>query len=150
MKKSTYFLGLIVLALLVTFSNCKKKGEDEKTAEELRLELMARTWNVTNATLDGTNVTTDYSGMTLTFTTSKGYSVSGGDFTPVWPASGTFDFASASNVNQFTRQPDNVDVTIVSITETNMTLSFTFATTGRKAGRTTGVDGDYVFDFSAN
>ena len=148
MRKYTFFVSLIALTVLFTFSNCDKNKGNEKTEAEKQLDLLAGTWNISTATLDGTDVLTDYSGMTLTLTTSKGYSTSGGDFAPIWPSSGTFDFKSSGgteDLNTLVRD-DGVEISISSISESNLSLAFDYAVS--PPCRAKGVCGGYVFTFT--
>ena len=148
MRKYTFLVSLFALAALLTFSNCNNNKGTEKTEAEKQLDLLAGTWNISTATLDGTDVLTDYSGMTLTLTTSKGYSTSGGDFAPVWPSSGTFDFNSSGgteDLNTLVRD-DNVEMSISNISESNLSLSFDYAVS--PPCRTKGVCGGYTFTFT--
>ena len=148
MKKYTFFLSLFALVGLLTFSNCGGGSENEKTEAEKQLDLLAGTWNISTATLDGTDVLTDYAGMTLTLTTSKGYSTSGGSFEPVWPSSGTFDFKSSGgteDLNTLVRD-DDVEMSISNLSTSNLSLSFNYGVS--PPCRTKAVCGDYVFTFT--
>jgi len=149
MKQLRYLLGFAALIVLFTFSNCGEDNPPQPTDAELRVEALTGTWEVTTVTLDGTDVTTDYDGMTLTFSSSKGYSVSGGDFSPIWQSSGTYDFKTAADgsedISTLVRD-DAVEMTVGNVSDANLSLSFDFAVS--PPCRTKGVCGGYSFSFT--
>ena len=149
MRKYTYLITLLALAAVFTFSNCGGDETPEKTEAEKRLEELAGAWNISTATLDGADVSSDYANMILTLTTSKGFSVSGGDFTPIWPSSGTFSFkqdgSGNDDINTIVRN-DDVEITISSVSQSNLNLAFSFAVS--PPCRAKGICGGYVFTFT--
>ena len=114
----------------------------EQTEEEKQLEsLSASAWTMSSITLDGADVTTNFSGLVLTIKSDKTYSTNG-SYDPVWPSSGSFTFGS--DINTLTRD-DGVSMTI-SVSETSLTITFTYADSG---GRIDALPGDYVFSFTS-
>ena len=114
----------------------------EQTEEEKQLEsLSASVWTMSSITLDGADVTTNFSGLVLTINSDKTYSTNG-SYDPVWPSSGSFTFGS--DINTLTRD-DGVSMTI-SVSETSLTITFTYADSG---GRIDALPGDYVFSFTS-
>ncbi len=113
----------------------------EQTEEEKQLEsLSASAWTMSSITLDGADVTTNFSGLVLTIKSDKTYSTNG-SYDPVWPSSGSFTFGS--DLNTLTRD-DGVSMTIA-VSETSLTVTFTYADSG---GRIDALPGDYVFKFT--
>lgn len=141
--------GLFTISL-VGLMSCggDDDGDDDPTPtltpEQEQLAILARTWTLSTATLDNT-ASDAFNGLSVTFTENKAFTVSG-DYEPVWPSSGTFDFGSGL----FTLQRnDGVTMTISSdLSETSMTLTFNYNIL--PGGRTEGILGDYVFQFTAN
>ncbi len=137
---TAFFLSLII------FMSC---GDDsttpEPTAAETQFELLAKTWTVTKATADGSDVD-GWTGLTVTF----GGSATAGSYTTngqqpdgtslVWPSSGSWTFASEDNVNTITRD-GSVEMS-VAVDATNITLSFSITD---NSGRTDVVEGNWVF-----
>ena len=114
----------------------------EQTEEEKQLEsLSASVWTMSSITLDGADVTTNFSGLVLTINSDKTYSTNG-SYDPVWPSSGSFTFGS--DIKTFTRD-DGVSMTI-SVSETSLTITLTYADSG---GRIDALPGDYVFSFTS-
>ena len=114
----------------------------EQTEEEKQLEsLSASAWTMSSITLDGADVTTNFSGLVLTIKSDKTYSTNG-SYDPVWPSSGSFTFGS--DLNTLTRD-DGVSMTI-SVSETSLTITLTYADSG---GRIDALPGDYVFSFTS-
>ena len=112
----------------------------EQTEEEKQLEsLSASAWTMSSITLDGADVTTNFSGLVLTIKSDKTYSTNG-SYDPVWPSSGSFTFGS--DLNTLTRD-DGVSMTLAQ-SETSLTVTFTYADSG---GRIDALPGDYVFNF---
>jgi hypothetical protein len=114
----------------------------EQTEEEKQLEsLSASVWTMSSITLDGADVTTNFSGLVLTINSDKTYSTNG-SYDPVWPSSGSFTFGS--DIKTLTRD-DGVSMTI-SVSETSLTITLTYADSG---GRIDALPGDYVFSFTS-
>ena len=143
-SKLTFLAALIVLG--VVFSSCKKKTEEPKSDEQIQLEKLTGTWAVpagppANAvTFQSNDLSSDWSSFTITFTDGS-FSTTGNSYSPeVWPTSGSWSFANG-DVNTLMRG-DGIDINI-SVSETTLTMSFTYTTPG---GRLNGVDGSWVFN----
>jgi hypothetical protein len=134
-------------------SGCKKKPvEPEKTPEEIQIEKLSKVWvpksGINAVTLDGTDVSTDWSGFSLNMG-DKIYSSSGADQTNVWPASGTWDFNSntdgSADINTILRSSNSADVEIaISVTETSLTMQFDYDASLN--GRLSGTTGNWIFN----
>lgn len=140
-------MGLFALSLAGLMSCGGDDGGSDPTptlTPEEQLSILARTWILASASLDNT-ATEAFSGLTVTLTENKTFSVSG-DYEPVWPSSGTFDFGSGL----FTMERnDGVSMTVSSdLSETSMTLTFNYNIV--PGDRTNGILGDYIFQFTAN
>lgn len=145
LRKFVFFTFSIAAMLLISCG-----GDDdtsvaadpvEQTEEEKQLELLsASVWKMSSITLDGADATSNFSGLELTIKSDKTYSTNG-SYDPVWPSSGTFSFGS--DINTLTRD-DGVSMTI-SVSETSLSISFTYADSG---GRLDAIPGDYVFSFT--
>lgn len=144
MKSLKYICSVIVLGTFTTFISCKD-DDSGSTPTELELQLTAlqnggSDWVLGNNGVlkDGFDVTDQFAGFKLnigafTFTTEN--SLSG-----AWPESGTWEFQNG-NPNQILRD-DGVIMTIA-LSEEDLTVSFQGM--GTAGGRTTSVDGEYVF-----
>ena len=140
----TFSLGALMLI------SCGDDSDDpvtedpltESTEEEKQLEsLSASAWKMSSITLDGADATSNFDGLVLTINSDKTYSTNG-SYDPVWPSSGSFTFGS--DINTLTRD-DGVSMTI-SVSETSLTVTFTYADSG---GRIDALPGDYVFSFTS-
>lgn len=143
--KTKYFSSIsvatILMAVIVSFSNC---GEDDPAIskqDEVKAKLISGTWNVSSVTVGGT-ASTVYPDLKLTFTSTGFTSLNGG---VVWPASGTWSFTSADAIG-FTRNDDLV-VTINEITTSSLKLGLTWDKTTIGPGRSSSVEGQHVFSF---
>ena len=140
-----FFIFSIAAMMLISCGDDDDSVADdptEQTEEEKQLEsLSASVWTMSSITLDGADVTTNFSGLVLTINSDKTYSTNG-SYDPVWPSSGSFTFGS--DINTLTRD-DGVSMTI-SVSETSLTVTFTYADSG---GRIDALPGDYVFSFTS-
>ena len=148
MKHLRSFIFFTFSIASVMLISCGDDGDDpgsddpvEATEEENQLEsLSTSAWTMTSITLDGVDATSNFSGLILTIKSDKTYSTNG-EYDPVWPSSGTFTFGS--DLNTLTRD-DGVSMT-VSVSETSLSITFTYADAG---GRIDALPGDYVFSFT--
>ena len=109
-------LSLIALTLImgVLVSSCKKDPAPTQSEEDKQIEKLSGTWVVPNpapansVTIDGNDVTTDWSSFVLTLG-NKTYQSTGADSPEVWPASGTWAFGT--NVLTLVRD-DLVEITV--------------------------------------
>lgn len=129
--------SLLFLVLVLAFS-CKKKTElDEKT---IQLDKLSATWSVSQAENDGSDVTSQYSGFTLTVDQLNYTTQNGGN---PWPSSGTYDFKQG---DLFTLvRSDGTEIKIEELTSTSLILSFNYTAVN---GRTSGVTGDFTFSMT--
>ena len=144
------FAIVFTMAISTMFTNCGDKKDDPVPPDpkpnpiEEQLKLLAGEYTVSSVKLDGTEVTSDYTGMKITFTTSKGYSTSGGDFTPVWKASGSFTFkdeTSTPPVLTSLIRDDGVEMAYT-LSGSAITLNFSIQDPN---GRLAGLEGQYEF-----
>ncbi|MDH5399917.1 MAG: hypothetical protein OEX02_17320 [Cyclobacteriaceae bacterium] len=151
MKKTTQTTSTLAIILLVAslflMNGCKKPVDDAPSPEEQQVTRLSKTWNVESVTFGGSeDRTADWSGFSLTVTANKTYSTSGAFSPGPWPTSGTWDFAQdgdAVNINKVVRD-DGLEVSI-SVSETALTMTFTFDDTIHNGGRAEAVSGEYVF-----
>jgi len=123
--------------LLVFLSACG--GGDDPSPQELRLNELSATWAVQQVTNDGNNVTSQFTGFTLTARVDKTYNTSNGG--NPWPASGTFDFLSDTNIDQLNRS-DGTTITINEVTATTLALSLQV---NSLRGTAAGITGNFTF-----
>lgn len=138
-------ISIIALTLImgVMFNSCKKDTTPTKTDEEIKLELLAKTWNVATATnsvtIDGRDVTAEWATFILNIGSTKTYTSTNATDPLVWPASGTWDFGTT--LTSMVRD-DGIDITIT-VTETTLKLQFDYTAGG---GRFEGIEGNWVFN----
>jgi len=140
-KIHSAFSVVLLLGFLVVIG-CKDNTPPPKTDVQIQTEKLSKTWVVQQTasavTISGTDVSSAWSSFTLTISDGS-YSTNGADNVLVWPSSGTWDFATG-DVSTVVRD-DGVQVS-VSVTDSSLTLSFNFSSTG---GRLTGIDGNWIF-----
>jgi hypothetical protein len=151
MKKNNLYRLLTVFVVLfaITVQGCK---DDEPTlAEKTAKILKAHDWKLSKLTVDGTDKTSDYEGIVLKITGSNTFSSING--APFFPASGTWAFKSETarlltvslGIEQQLR-----DVTIKSIDDNTLVISFNWDETTLGGGRQASVEGEHELTFVKN
>ena len=149
---------LLLVSAVIFFSNCDGSDDPEKTEEELQLDkFKAGQWTIQSVTNDGTDRTSEYPGMTLSY--SGSYSP-GGTYNfssnatswptaSPWEKTGTWKFVSTSVGSKITRLSDDVEMTYeLTNSDKQLKLSFDYAGPGFNNGRVSKVEGEWVFIFT--
>ena len=119
-------------------------GDDSPSPEALRQQELTATWSVASVINDGQDVSSQFTGFSLTITSEQTYStVNGGN---PWPAQGTFELV-ANNLDEFIRD-DGVRVVITSIDETTLSLTFQITDVGGRAFGSNGITGTFTFNLN--
>ena len=149
MKTLKTFLSIAVVAALTVFSSC---GEDEPGLSFD--EIVAGTWSLSSVTVDGSDVTSDFSGFSLSLNHNGPNSGSGSYSTNNGGSLLTSGEYYADGTKIYTMNESSgmtsYSITSFSLTNDNKTLTFGFnnPTTTLGGGRTEGLAGDYVFVFT--
>lgn len=157
MKVLTRILSLFTLLAVATlYTSCDGGDDPKKTQEEIQLDkLKANVWTLSSAELGTTDRTTDFANLKMTFTGTYvaggtyGYSFTGTRPNPSpWPASGTWKFGS-NVTTQMVRLDDDPDLGMnYVLTDTQLTITFTYDGAGFAGGRVEQVIGDWEFIFT--
>ena len=133
------FMVILIAATITT--SCKEEPR-ENPLEGAKKLLLASDWILSSATLDETDYTDLYDGLNLKFNSDGTYDVTNA-MEPVWNPSGTYEMISVTAL-----ELDGVrSVVVEELTSDALTLKFHFDGSG---GRTSSsVDGEYVFEFTA-
>lgn len=135
-----YLFSCTIMILLLVLSAC---GDSSPSATEVTVnQLKANTWRINSVIVDATDQTALFNNMTLSFTATD-YTTTNGK--AVWPASGTWSFTD--DTAKKIKRSDNLEITIVEITEATLKLSLTWATGTLGTGRVESVAGNHVFSF---
>lgn len=139
--------GAMVLFLFTCaqFIACSSGGGDDPTpeqtpAQQVTAKLTSATWKVGTVTVDGTDQSTLFKNLTITFSSNSFTTVNGG---AVWPASSNWSFTDA-NATGFTRG-DGVTVQLQEITDSSLKMSLAWSKTTLGPGRIESVKGQHVF-----
>ncbi len=148
---------LLLVSVTLFLSNCGGGDDPEKSEEELQLDkLKAAQWTLISAS-DGSDRTSEYTGMTLSFTgtfSNSGtysYTSSATDWPSAspWQKDGTWKFVSGSVNNKIIRLSDDVEMTYtLSNSDKQLSLAFNYTGPGFNNGRVAVVEGDWVFTFT--
>lgn len=156
-KSSLLLLSLISLSIL---SSCGGGGGGDDTpqltpAEQRLVDLAGSstgvTWATTSVTFDGA-ASDFFSDLTLTIrgtATSKTYTSTNGS--PLWGASGTWDF-NGTNIDQVIFDGDGGNVYTISVnasaTPATLTMTVNYTASGGVAAGVNGANGTYVFNMA--
>jgi hypothetical protein len=141
--------ALTATGLLVAFTTltaCKSDPEppapEPTEAEKITAILTGGTgrWSLASVVVEGENAAELFKDFSITFT-STNYTTTG--TTPVWKRSGTWSFTDAT-ATKFKRD-DNVEVTIESISDTQLKLTLIQAQQVTEGGRSTALRGKHEF-----
>ncbi len=132
---------LMLGILLITCFGCGGGGDDgpTETQQEQAFALLAGNWTLNSIALDGQNVNSDYSGFSLSFTNGGFTTTNAG---ALFNSIGTWQWADATAANIITLD-DGKEVTIVELTTSSFTFTFTVNSTGGVANGINGLAGNY-------
>lgn len=149
MNMMSYVKLFCVLMGLCLLSACGKDGEPEPSIEEKQLELLARTWKAGTVTLDGVDISAEYTSFQLALQKGEpnSYTVTGRPPLGPWKSGGTWTFGSNAET-KIVRDSgaDQLDLTY-EVTETSLRLTFSFASDGY-TNRATSAQGEWIMTFT--
>ena len=134
-------LACMLLIGTISIQSCKKDDPIPAT-DQVKEILKANTWKMTGVTVDGTDKTSVYTGLTLSFTDTNYTTTNGG---VVWPASGTWSFADATG--KLITRSDGLSITVEEAIATSIKLKLTWEEGALGGGRAAAVAGVHVFSF---
>jgi hypothetical protein len=146
---------VIILGLTgMILSGCGK-DDPAPSQEEKQLNKLSDTWVVNTVTMDGGDVTSDYSSFELTLSGSANsavyaYGVIGRPLLSPWPSGGTWTFGS-DVVTDIRRDPGTGDQLQMNytVTDTQLTIEFSFSGTGYNApARVNSAAGNWIYTFA--
>lgn len=131
--KITVFAGLFCLAAV--FNSCKKDDPDPLAQ---RINELTASWKLGSVKNDNADVTSQYTGFTLSVSGNNYITTKGGN---PWPESGSYEIRK-DDLSKIIRS-DGVTITIDEITTSTLVLSFNYS--NLTGGRTKGVTGNFTF-----
>ena len=152
MQHTKYTIALVVSVLILCLSGCKSDDSQEMTPEQWQVIKLARPWEAADeqfVKLDNVDVSQFFEGFTLMFNTQKNYTTTNGN-SPIWPESGTYEFAvvnGSTNIDRLIRN-DGTEINILELTENSLKIEFDYSSTP-SGGRTMGISGGYYFELVA-
>lgn len=133
----------LVIGTLLLISSC---GGDPPAPQETEVEkatkLLAGTWTVQNVTVDGTDRTSVYKDVRITFSGTSLTATNGG---AVWPASTTWRFAD--DTAKSLARGDGITMAVNELTANKLVVAFAWAKGTLGSGRVESVAGQHVFTF---
>ena len=143
--KNTYSIlaTTLVIGTLLLISSC---GGDPPAPQETEVEkatkLLTGTWTVQSVTVDGTDRTSVYKDVRITFSGTSLTATNGGQ---VWPATTTWRFAdeAAKTISR----GDGLTISVNELTSNKLVVAFPWAKGTLGGGRAESVAGQHVFTF---
>ena len=137
-KYIQHTLILFIIALVVLSISCG--GDDtpsEPTAQELALEQLSATWNLSGGSirLDGLDVSANYPGFSLSYSANSYTTQNGGD---LFSASGTWSWVGDSD--RLIMLDDGKQINISTLNDADLVFSFQLSSSG---GEAAGLPGSY-------
>lgn len=152
MKTIKNIFTLALLATVLIFPSCGGDGGENEPSISFD-EKLNGTWTLTSVTVDGSDVTSDFTGFQISLS-SSGPDSGGGNYTitngnSVLFSDGSYSLNGTTNMNLNGGDGSNTNATIsLSADEATLTLSFYNPNTTFGGGRVDGAAGDYVFVLS--
>jgi len=143
-KVSLAILGIFAFGVFLTFQNCGDKTDPDPNADAKEL-LMSKTWTYSsvNTPDESATIGADWANFSVQFgevnMTTSGHA-DGAEV--VWP-SGTY---SVTNEGKTIERGDNVDMTVTTLSSTNLVVVFTLTGDHHVGGRVAALDGEYTFN----
>ena len=135
-------LSAMILASILFIVACDSStGPTAK--EEATTLLTSSAWKMQSVSVDGTDQSTVYAGLAITFT-ATGFSTTKGG--PVWPATGSWTFKD-DTAKSIVRN-DGIEVSLIEVTTSKLVLKLTWAKTTIGPGRAASVGGQNTFTFT--
>ncbi len=135
-----------LLFMLIVLCSCG--GDDPKplTEEEKQIKMLAKTWKLNTASVDGLDVKDWFDGLQVSFTERKSFTAANA-VPPIWIASGTFELEKYGS-NYVIKRSDGVDLMITTLSDTDVSIIMSYVAANNT--RNTGITGSYTFIFSAD
>lgn len=133
----------LVVTLITMVASCKK--DEPASAQEItkqKLLASGSAWKMQSVDVDGKDQSSIFKGLTITIGDGTFTTTNGG---LVWPASGTWAFTSTDGT--IVKRSDGTELK-VSVTNTSLKLTLTWATSTLGGGRVESVKGVNTFTFS--
>ena len=150
MKFKYYLLPFIVGATLTVLNSCGGDDLSPVDLEKDRLAELSFTWNFSEVTISGIDISSAFSNASLSFTETKTFQTTNisEPFDQIFTTSGNFEFGSGgTNLDVIVIK--EIEMTIVSVTSTQLVLSFTYITASiHKVGKNASAHVDYVATFT--
>jgi hypothetical protein len=135
-------IPLLIAITLSAVLSCKKSDPTtEDIQNQISRKFQSSTWKVRNVQRDGVDVTSDYSGFMLNIGSGTYTTVNG---SLAWPASGTWAFKSQSTTQVIRDGSIPVDF-VFDDPNKSLTLTFTITQSTYTNGRTSALQGGYIF-----
>lgn len=160
MKHYFTILSLFLLVCTLAISGCGG-GDDEPAtpAEEEQLAKLVGNWSLESAALGSDNTwTVDFEGLELELsgvyeeggTYDYAFSIDEWPINSPWPENGEWKFGATSGdglETEFVRLDDGQEMTY-SVTDTELTFTFSYSGDGFQNSKTSSVEGNWVFVFT--
>jgi hypothetical protein len=131
-----------VIIGMMQLTSCKKDAVIAETEEDIFMNKITGSWNVSTVMLDGKDVSKSFPGLKIAIAATKQVTVTNA-VPPIWNGTGTFTLEPAGGTFQLKRN-DGVVMTVVQNGTDKLTLEFLYDADAL-GGRVNSVTGKFVF-----
>lgn len=135
-------VSVLIISSLLFIIACGSDPAGPTAKEETTKVLTSGAWKMQSVSVDGTDQTTVYTGLAITFT-ETGFTTTKGGL--VWPATGTWSFKDDTAKSMV--RNDGIEVTLVEATTSKLVLKLAWSKTTIGPGRVASVSGQNTFTF---
>jgi hypothetical protein len=146
-----YLYKLLPILFIAFLISCEEGGGGDDPTPATFTEKLQGTWNMESVKIDGSDVSSDFSGFSITFDAGLNYTITNGGITfPFSSGSlgGNFDDSDVSSKTVFIDGINQNNEATLAFSNNNNTLTLSFTvdtTTLGLGGRGEGLAGNYVF-----
>lgn len=137
---------IYLLLIVGILASCGGNDPKPLTEEEKQIKMLAKTWSISAASVDGLDVEEWFAGLKVSFTESKLFTVTNA-VPPIWITAGTFELVKSGS-NYVIKRSDGVNLLITTLNDTSVSINMSYVADGNT--RTAGITGSYTFIFSAD
>jgi hypothetical protein len=144
MKTKKYFTvflllpGILSLLVVLSLTGCNDE-KPKPLSEQVKAKLIAHPWKINSLSIDGQNNSSLLTNFTITFTPTSFTTVNG---EPIWPTTSPWSFENETTANAIMRS-DGIIVKLDEVTNTSLSISFTWNKETYEGGRSESIKGRY-------
>ena len=132
--------AFIILSVLSFLIGCSSDSDSSSAKEVATKMLTAHSWKLSTVTVDGTDQTSLFNNMTLSFTANTFTTSNGG---LVWPSSGTWTFKDEEAMVII--RNDGLEINLIEVKDASLNMSLTWNKNTFGPGKVSSIAGVHIF-----